>query len=722
MELWKNLDFDSLGTYIDQVDGRSFGLIPLIKDVLQKDKGCVFEYSKDSYINADSEADEAGEHRKFFESLGGRLIFKVLGSNGQAAETIFLYKDGMVNFSMTGNYVVLRVMSHQESLVEKVRDRFEPLWKVAEKKGHVYAIVQQGPHLSLSSIGNAGIELVSENYTPKVIEDYRYIITDLQSEYPSGRIVVMRGTPGCHRKGQKILMFDGSIKKVEEVIVGDKLMGPDSLSRKVISLCRGNEEMVEIIPVKGEPWVVNKNHILSLVRSGTRHNKKDGTITDISVSDWAKSSKEDKHYNKLFRAPIHFDNNVLLPIDPYILGVLLGDGSLHETTPHVTSIDLEIVSALEVESVKFGLSVHRRQYGNKCPTYSICFDDGGKKRKNPFAAEIRKLGLNITGDNKFIPQTYKLSNDTNRLKLLAGLLDTDGHFGNGVFDYISKSQLLADDVAFISRSLGFAAYVKKCVKASQNGTSGEYYRVCISGNLDRIPTKIKRKIAPERKQIKNVLRTGFSINHLPTEDYYGFTLTGDGRYLLDDFTVTHNTGKTHLIRAMLLEIPDAMFVLISPEMVTSLAGPQLLPLLMSYRGGTTGPIVLLLEDADKCLVARDKDNINSIQSLLNLGDGILGSLLDLRIVATTNANELHMEEAIMRPGRLSKMLEVGRLDVETARGVFKRLCPKKKNLPKELSDANMTLAEVYSLARKNGWKPGNRKVELSTDNDDDMFD
>jgi hypothetical protein len=373
MEMWKNLNFDSLGTYIDQVDGRSFGLIPLMKDVLQKDKGCVFEYSKDSYINADPETDESAEHRKFFENLGGRLIYK----NG--GETIFLWKDGMVNFSMTGSYVVLRVMSHQEDLVQKVQDRFEPLWKVAEKKGHVYAIVQQGSHLSLSSIGNAGISLVAENYTPKVVEDYKYIISDLQSEYPSGRIVVMRGTPG--------------------------------------------------------------------------------------------------------------------------------------------------------------------------------------------------------------------------------------------------------------------------------------------------------------------------------------------------------TGKTHLIRAMLLEVPDAMFVLISPEMVTSLAGPQLLPLLMSYRGGTTGPIVLLLEDADKCLVARDKDNINSIQSLLNLGDGILGSLLDLRIVATTNANELHMEEAIMRPGRLSKMLEVGKLDVETARGVFRRLCPKKKKLPTVLEDPDftMTLAEVYSLARKNGWKPGNRKVELSPD-DDDMFD
>lgn len=193
---------------------------------------------------------------------------------------------------------------------------------------------------------------------------------------------------------------------------------------------------------------------------------------------------------------------------------------------------------------------------------------------------------------------------------------------------------------------------------------------------------------------------------------------------------TPGTGKTHLIRAMLLEVPDAMFVLISPEMVTTLAGPELLPLLLSHRGGTTGPIVLVLEDADKCLVSRDKDNMNSIQSLLNLGDGILGLLLDLRIIATTNANELHLEAALVRPGRLSKMLEVGPLDLATARGVFSRLLPNRPQLPIELdgtaskSNWTMTLAEAYSLARKYGWLPASRKEkekEKTKDDDDDEF-
>ena len=183
------------------------------------------------------------------------------------------------------------------------------------------------------------------------------------------------------------------------------------------------------------------------------------------------------------------------------------------------------------------------------------------------------------------------------------------------------------------------------------------------------------------------------------------------------------TGKTHLVRAMLMDVPDGMFVLVSPEMVTHLGGPELLPLLLNHRHNENGPIILILEDADKCLVTRQGDNINSIQSLLNLGDGILGSLLDLRIIATTNAKKLEMEQAILRPGRLSRRLEVGSLDLDTAQNVFKVLCPN-ENVPSQfVGNKKMTLAEVYSLAREFGWSPESRKKDDPRpdiyDNDDD---
>lgn len=231
------------------------------------------------------------------------------------------------------------------------------------------------------------------------------------------------------------------------------------------------------------------------------------------------------------------------------------------------------------------------------------------------------------------------------------------------------------------------------------------------------------------KQYGNLALSSLGNAGMPLiESNYMPRVIEDYNFVIEDLNAVHpsgrivimegepGTGKTHLVRAMLLGVPDAMFVLVSPELVPQLAGPELLPLLLSNRRGTTGPIVLILEDADKCLVSRDEKNINSIQSLLNLGDGILGSMLDLRIIATTNAKKLEMEKAIMRPGRLSKALRVGALDKEVALNVLKNLVPDfnrsvYSDVWSKIDRDGLTLAEVYSFAREAGWSPDVRPKE-----------
>ena len=179
------------------------------------------------------------------------------------------------------------------------------------------------------------------------------------------------------------------------------------------------------------------------------------------------------------------------------------------------------------------------------------------------------------------------------------------------------------------------------------------------------------------------------------------------------------TGKTHMVRALTLEVPDAMFVIISPNMVSSLGGPELLPLLLRHKR-SSGPIVLVIEDADKCLITRAGGEADTgiIQSILNLGDGILGSLLDIRIIATTNAKKFEMDSAILRPGRLSKRLEVGLLNMVSAQKIFSSLLPG-VDFPAELSGTDkVSLATVYSLARQSNWVPKDRKDDSEEDSDD----
>lgn len=177
------------------------------------------------------------------------------------------------------------------------------------------------------------------------------------------------------------------------------------------------------------------------------------------------------------------------------------------------------------------------------------------------------------------------------------------------------------------------------------------------------------------------------------------------------------TGKTYLIRSILMDIPNAMFVLVPPSMVSSLGGPELLPLLLRNKEDyqKTGPTVLILEDADDCLVPRQGDNMSSISSILNLGDGIFGSLFDIRILASTNAKKQQMDPAIIRAGRLSRRIEVDAMNYDEANGVFKRLLPN-KDMPVIVDDKAsglrpvvkkeyFTLAEIYKAARDEGWEP-----------------
>ena len=371
------------------------------------------------------------------------------------------------------------------------------------------------------------------------------------------------GPIGCHIKGQNLIKNNGDLILVEDIKVGDSLLGPDSTPRKVLSLIHGFGQMYEIIPIKGKSFIVNEDHVLSLKRTNSsKKNKKDkksGEIVDVSLKDYLSWSKTRKSLYKLFRVGVDFQNNQQTDIDPYFLGLLLGDGSFQQS-PSVTSLDFEILAETIRQSKKFGLNVSIiLQEKTKAITLALV---GKKNHKNALTVILRKLGL--WGKNsygKFIPKQYLVGDNETRLALLAGLLDTDGSLGH-CFDFSNTSETLCDDICFLSRSLGLAAYksgpfLKKC----QNDGESICWRVSISGDLDIIPTRIHRKKAKARRQKKSVLVTGFKTKKLGRDEFYGFTLDGDGRYLMDDFTVTHNSGKTYIFEAVASELDMVILVL-----------------------------------------------------------------------------------------------------------------------------------------------------------------
>lgn len=159
------------------------------------------------------------------------------------------------------------------------------------------------------------------------------------------------------------------------------------------------------------------------------------------------------------------------------------------------------------------------------------------------------------------------------------------------------------------------------------------------------------------------------------------------------------TGKTYLIRGLLRAVPDAIFVIVPQQALAALLAPDGIAALTDFRAENGDePIILILEDADDALAPRREGDTSVISSLLNLGDGIVGSAVDVRVVATTNRDHQEFDEAILRPGRLSTHVTVGDLDADTANAVYKRLTGNDGTIRKPCS-----LATVYQMAYDGGW-------------------
>lgn len=369
---------------------------------------------------------------------------------------------------------------------------------------------------------------------------------------------------GCHAKGSSVLTSDGVCIKVEDVKVGDFLLGNDGTPRKVLELHNGVDDMYKVTPIKGEPFVVNGGHILHLYKTneGKGYNSCQPRYDEISVKEYVAKSANYKHLHKLHRvSQIDFGNDKYL-FDPYFVGLYLGDGCCINGL-NITTQREEVVEYLREFARTYGLgfrAAEKRNGENKAKSYFFPYAFANNNTPNPLQVTIRGLGLEgkVAGD-KFIPHQYKVASVEDRFSLLAGLLDTDAFYDKekNTFEYCSKSKRLANDVVFVCRSLGFFAQIgkTKVVKGES------YYRIQISGDLNLIPTKVAIRQGRVRMQKKSVLVTGFSVEYLGRGEYFGFTLDGNHLYCDNQFFIHHNSGKSLVIAdiASRLEGPLLVF-------------------------------------------------------------------------------------------------------------------------------------------------------------------
>lgn len=296
------------------------------------------------------------------------------------------------------------------------------------------------------------------------LRDYQEIIVEKCLDHiktkGGGLLVVPCGCGKCLAKGTKILMYDGYIKQVENLILHDLIMGDDSTPRRILSLTNGRDEMYDVInTLTDEKYSVNQEHILSLIVS----------------------SKQLEFHGK-----IYFHNDVVdIPIKEYL---------------------------------DFSLKHHLKGYHSQ-----INFQEK-KTLSNPYY-----YGLHIGTYERQIAYEYKCNSIMVRLNVLAGIIDAHSDFETSYYEIEYRNKKFIKDVMYVARSLGFICKIQK------------YYprnRLVISGNIKLIPVILNTK------QIINetIISTyPIKIVSIGIGEYYGFEINENGRFVLEDFSVTHNT-------------------------------------------------------------------------------------------------------------------------------------------------------------------------------------
>ena len=321
------------------------------------------------------------------------------------------------------------------------------------------------------------------------------------------------GIGKCLKTGTPVLMHDGRVLPVEMIEEGDLLMGPDSEPRVVLKTHEGSGRLFKIKPNKGEAWSCNENHILTIWDS---YKKK---AIDIPILDWLNLPYNFRRkYAQLIRSAVFFESQKV-ELDPYFCGLWIGDGTARSYSVQITKPDVEILETLDKVAIDHGLI--RKSVGI---THNLVSQKPTGIR-NSLKKKILKM-VNMTTGEKLIPRELLINDEEVRLNFLAGLIDTDGSLICGCYEFSTKWENVSRDVLFLARSLGFAAYAKPKIVNDL-----KYWRLFISGDIDRIPCKIARKKAAKRKQVKNVLHVGFSVEEKEKGEWFGFELDKDQRFL-----------------------------------------------------------------------------------------------------------------------------------------------------------------------------------------------
>ncbi len=359
---------------------------------------------------------------------------------------------------------------------------------------------------------------------------------------------------GPLRVDQRCVTPDGW-KPIGEMQVGDQVIAHDGLPANVTGVYpQGELDLYKVTFKDGAEVICDGTHIWTVQEFSS------GVFKDLTLNQMLERGLQYKHDNgQRFRfsvpmgMPVEMTSNDNASIHPYLLGYLLGDGTLGggrsvsiASSEGEHPWDAVLPDGVEVSTFSEPSSRRAGSYGLTTP----------RGVANPVIDGLVELGLHgVRGADKFVPESYLWGSIQERLDLLSGLLDADGYaVKNGGFEFSNISKSLCDAVVHLAQSLGGVATIREShIRENEQPCWTVLGR--ISETLGA-PFKLSRKVESYVQHSNAYTRSIVSAERVETAEAICIKIDrNEGLFMTEGFVVTHNTDfVTPLSRALQLQV------------------------------------------------------------------------------------------------------------------------------------------------------------------------
>ncbi len=350
--------------------------------------------------------------------------------------------------------------------------------------------------------------------------------------------------------------------KMGEIEVGDLVIGSDGKPTEVLGVYpQGEKQVYRLTMTDGSSAVACAEHLWQVkTLEDKRRNKPPRVLQTQEMLDDFRRDHQYRYELPLLSAPVEWEERNV-PIEPYALGLILGDGCISgKTSPTFATADTELVASLGSSLSEMNLHIRRTSEIDYVMVNPLAGKGGNKFApiRNPLTQALRELSLSGTySSSKFIPEVYLYNSAEVRIAMLQGLLDADGgpvtQEGRTCrIQYSTTSERLKDDVVFLVRSLGGVAYwrIRKAEGRPLGFANGRPVPCRTDAYiLDiRLPEQIKPFRLKRKAEIYERFGGGRPMRFIKSIELVGAQETQcisvaapDALYVTDDFILTHNT-------------------------------------------------------------------------------------------------------------------------------------------------------------------------------------